>query len=117
MRVMRAWRGLGVELHAQDRFMLESQPFQRIIVQTFVSNFNFIRIQITSSHTIIMVLRGDENFTRWQMLNGMIPAMMSKLEAVCLRSQCASDQLVSKTDSENWHIAFDQFPDCLHRVR
>ena len=52
--------------------MLELQTFQRIIVQTFVSNFHFIQIQITRGNTIIMILCSNEHLTRRQILNGMI---------------------------------------------
>jgi hypothetical protein len=42
------------------------------------------------------------------MLNGMIPAVMSKLEAVCICTERATDQLMSETNAKHRHVAFDQ---------
>src|SRR6185436_15982895 len=64
MRVMRTGRGLGMELHAQYRFVFESQTFKRVIVQTLVRDFNFIEIQIASRDAVIMILRCNKHFTR-----------------------------------------------------
>jgi hypothetical protein len=44
MRIMRARRGFGMELYAQHRSVFHSQSFERVIVQTLVSDFYFSRI-------------------------------------------------------------------------
>ena len=49
-----------MELHAEDRFIFQSQTFQRVIVQTFVGDFHFVLIQIPFGDTIIMILRSDQ---------------------------------------------------------
>ena len=84
-----------MELHAQDRFVFKTQAFKRTVVQAQVSDFNFGCIEVAGRDAVIMILCGDENFTRWQMLNGMIPAVMSEREAVRIRAQRASDQLMT----------------------
>src|SRR6266508_1811636 len=101
MCIVRTWCCLRVELYAQHRFVSEPQAFERVIVQAFVSDFHFVGIQISSRDTVIMILRGDENCAIPQILNGMIPAMMTKLEFVCVRAKCTPDELMPETDSKN----------------
>lgn len=91
MRVMRTRRGLGMELHAKDWFVLYADSFQRVIVQTFIRDLHIVFVQVACGDTVVMILRGDENLPRWQMLDGMIPAMMSELEAVGIRSEGTTD--------------------------
>src|SRR5262245_37732801 len=65
MRLLWTRRRLGMELHTKNRFVLHPQTFERVIVQAFVGNFHFSFIQVSFSDTIIMILRGDENFPSW----------------------------------------------------
>ena len=108
MRIMRTRCSFGMELHAEDRFVFHSQTFERVIVQTFVGDFHFVFIQIAFGDAVIMILRSDKNFADWQILNGMISAVMTKLETVCIRSKRAPDELMSETNSKDRHAAFDQ---------
>ena len=107
MRVVRTRRGFRVELHAGDRLVLHSQTFKRVIVQAFVGDFHFVFIQVAFGDAVIMVLRGDENLSAWQVLNGMIPAVMTKLEAVGIRTERAPDELMTEANAKHWHAAFD----------
>jgi hypothetical protein len=86
MRVMWTRRRLRMKLNAEHWFLLHPNTFQRVVVQTFVRDLHFVFVQVTRGDAVVMVLGGDENLTRWQMLNGMIPAVMSELEAVGIRT-------------------------------
>ncbi len=68
-----------MKLHAEDRFIFHPQTFERVIVQAFVSDLHFVEIQITNRNTVIMILCSDQNFSTWQILDRMIPAMMTEL--------------------------------------
>ena len=63
MRIMWTWRSFRVELHTEDRFIFQPQTFQQIIVQTLISDFHFVFIQIAFSDAVVVILRGDEHFT------------------------------------------------------
>ena len=63
VRVMWAGRSFRVELHAQDRPVFKSQAFKRVVVQAFVGDLNLGRFEVASRDAVIMVLRGDEDFT------------------------------------------------------
>jgi hypothetical protein len=65
MRVMWAGCGLWMELHAEDRFVFHSQPFEGVIVQAFVGDFHLVFVQIPFGDALIMILRGDENIAVW----------------------------------------------------
>src|SRR5436190_18301173 len=76
MRIVRTRRSFRMELHTEDRFMFHPQTFKRVIVQTLVSDFHLILVQVTFGDTVIMILCGNEYFAIWQVLHRMIPAMM-----------------------------------------
>src|SRR6476660_4776164 len=91
MRVMRTRPGFRMELHTENRLVFYSQAFERVIVQTFICDFHFLWIQVAFGNTIIVILRSDQHLSAWQILNGVISAMMAKLESMGLCSQCPSD--------------------------
>src|SRR5690348_11220042 len=76
VRVMRTRRSFGMELYTQHRLIFQPQTFERIIIQTLVSDFHLNRIQIPLRNTIIMILSSNKNFTTGKILNWMISAMM-----------------------------------------
>ena len=107
MRIVRAWRGFGVELHAEDGPMKHSHPFQGLVVQAAMGKFNQAWIEAFGYNSIIMVLSGDQYFSGAQVLNRMIPAMVTELEALGLSTQRPPDQLMPETDAKNGNSAVD----------
>jgi hypothetical protein len=41
LRIVRAGRGLGMVLHAEDRVVAVAEPFERLVVQVDVREFDF----------------------------------------------------------------------------
>ena len=80
MRVVRTRRGFGVELHTQNRLVLEAYPFERVVVQTQVGDLYLCRIEAASLDVVVMVLGGDEYFASGEVLNWMVATVVTELE-------------------------------------
>jgi hypothetical protein len=76
-----------MELHTEDRFVFHPQTFDGMIVQAFVSDFHFIFVQVAFGNAVVMILRGDEHFPARQVLDRMVPTMMTELEFMSIGSQ------------------------------
>src|SRR5262249_4417328 len=117
MPIMRTRPGFGMELNSEDRLLFHSQTFERAIIQTSVSDFHFLWIQVGFFHAIIVFLGCDKHPPAWQILNGMISAMMSKFEFVCVRAKRTANQLMTETNSKYRNATFDQSTHRFDNIR
>jgi hypothetical protein len=90
-----------VILHAKERQILMPQTFQRLVVQINVSQFHFAIRQRIRINCKVVVVRGDFDLPRLQLLHGMIPAVMAKFQLESFSAQCDSSELMSQADSKN----------------
>src|SRR5579872_7399719 len=115
MRVMRPRRGLRVILHAEQRQISMAQPFQRLVVQVDVRQFNFILRQRIRIHREIMVVRRDLDLAGLQLLHRMVPTVMSELKLECFPTQRDAGELMSETYPKD-RVPSQQSPNRIDRI-
>ena len=86
---MWSWPGLGVILHTECRRIENSHTFVGLIVEIEVSH-SHSPTQTFGVNTEIVILAGDFDMTRSQMLHWMISAMMSERQFVCRATKGAA---------------------------
>src|SRR5260370_21634794 len=101
MRIMRPRRGFGVILHAEQRQVAMTQAFQSRVVQIHVRQFNFTLRQRIRVHRKIVVVRGDLNLPRGQLLHGMISTVVSELQLESLSAESDAGELMSEANAED----------------
>ena len=76
------------------------------IVQVDVRHFYAFwqRVRINS---VVMILAGDLNATAFHMPNGMVPAVVPKLELESARAECLANHLMAHADSKGRQRADD----------
>lgn len=62
-----------------------------------------------------MVLAGYLNFVGLQIFHGMIGTMVSKLQLVSSATEGKCQNLMTKTDAEDWDL-IQKLPDSLNRI-
>src|SRR5450755_4414522 len=88
MGIVRARRGFGVVLNAENRFTAMPQTFYRIVVQIQVRDFHVRVLQGIGIDTEAVILRGDLYLPRSVVKNRMIRSMVAEFELVGLASEC-----------------------------
>ncbi len=116
VRVVRTRRRLWVILHAEEWQIAVPQPFERVVVQVNVRQFDFALRQGIWIDSEVVVMRSDFNFAGRHLLYGMIAAVMSELQFVGLSSQRDAGQLMSQANSEDW-LTTHQTADVVDRIR
>src|SRR5271163_326534 len=115
MRVMRPWRSLGMILHAEQRQVPVSQPFQSRVIQIDVSQLNFALRQRIRIHREVMVVSRDLNLAGLQLLHRVVPTMMSKLQLESFPAQRDADELMSQANAKDRHSPHES-PNAVHRI-
>jgi len=87
---MRPGRGFRVILDAEQRQVPVPQSFQSRVIQIYVREFDLTVWQRVWIDGKIMVVRRDFNLASGQLLHGMVPAMMAKLQFEGLATECLS---------------------------
>src|SRR4051812_47873148 len=103
---MRTRRCLGMVLHSKHRQLPMTKPFYGPIVQVDVSHFQLTRAcdrTLTSGHRKPMVLRCDEHFAGFELLNGMIPAAVAIRHFDRRSAEGQSKKLVAEADPKRWN--------------
>ena len=59
VRIVRAGRGLGMVLHAEDRLAAMAEAFQRLVVQIDVGDFDLAEFERIGIHREAVIVRGD----------------------------------------------------------
>ena len=109
MRIMRPRARLRVILHAEHRIALVLQPRERVVVQIHMRLHNVVW-QARRIHIEVMILRRTLNLARLEILDRMIPAVVSELQLVRLPAQRQPEQLMPQADPEHRFLTL-QFPD------
>src|SRR5258707_9235388 len=111
-RVVRSWGSFGMVLHAKDRFGSVVHPFQRLIVEVDAVHHYFFwqRLRIDRES---VVLRGDLDPARFEILHGLITATMTEFELERFSAERLSQDLVPQTYSKDRNSGIDQVPDDL----
>src|ERR1051326_8422620 len=105
MRVVRPRRGFRVILHAEERQRAVTQPFQGVVVQIDMGLDDLRFLERVWVYGEVMVVRGDLDLARLQLLYRMVAAVMAKLQLVRPPAQRQPDHLMAKADSENRRLA------------
>jgi len=101
LSIVRTWRGLWVILHGKDGQVLMPHPFQGLIVEVPLSEFDFIRIERVGIDTESMVLGGDHHPTGPDVFDGLIGPAMAEFQFEGPPPQGQPQELVTQTDAEN----------------
>ena len=59
VRIVRAGRGFGVVLHAEDRLAAVAEAFERLVVQVDVRDFDVVQVERIGIDREAVVVRGD----------------------------------------------------------
>ena len=59
MRIVRAGRGFGVVLHAEDRLVAVAEAFQRLVVQVDVGDLDVAQVERIGIDREAVIVRGD----------------------------------------------------------
>ena len=112
VRIVRAGRGLGVILDAEDRLVAMAETFQRLVVQVDVRELDFVLVERVGVHREAVIVRGDLHFVRDLVQHRMIRAAMSELEFVGFAAQREAEDLMAQANSEDGLLS-DQFANLL----
>jgi hypothetical protein len=98
-RVVRSRPRFGVILHGKASIVRRRDAFNDAVVQVDVAH-DAARERVGRDR-VVVVLRGDLNATRDQVLNGVVTAMVPEGQFVCRTTERAGEQLVTETNAKN----------------
>src|SRR5882757_4171594 len=113
--VMRAGRGFGMILNAEDRQFLVPHSLQGAVVQIYVCHFYAGRQRVGIDCEPV-ILRRDRHLTAAQIFYGLVRAVMPKFQFVSRSTERGSENLMAETNSENRLLAH-QIARRLVRIR
>src|SRR5262249_14142323 len=87
-------------LHREERHALPSQTFYGAVVEIHVREFG-AAFQGIAVHSESMILRGDFHLLRPEIHHGVVRAVMPEIQFVGRATQSESQDLMTKTNSEN----------------
>ena len=91
---MRAWRGFGMILHAEDGFRLVAQSFHGLVVEIDAID-GYIRWQRVRAHGKTVILRCDLDLAGFQIFHRLIAAAMAELELESFSTERLAENLVA----------------------
>jgi hypothetical protein len=94
MRVVRAWGGLRVILHAEEGQIAVAQTFERFVVQVSMCELDFTLGQRIWIDGEVMVMSRDFDLSGLQIFHRMIPAVVAEFQLERLPAQSDSGQLM-----------------------
>src|SRR5665811_1428008 len=101
VRIVRAGRGFGMVLHAEDRLAAVAEAFERPIVQIDVGDFDLAQVERIRVHGEAVIVRGDLHASGELIAHRMVGAAMSEFELVGLAAEGEAEQLVAQADAED----------------
>ena len=116
MRIMRPWSGFGVVLHTEQRQSLVAQAFERVVVQVHMRQLNFVGVDRLGIDGEVVVVCGDFDLSRTQLLHGMIATVVAELQLESLSAERDAGELMPQADAKNW-LAPHQSPDGIYGIR
>src|SRR5207237_6301206 len=114
--VVRPGRRFRMVLHAEHRFRLVTQTLDGAVVQIDVRDGD-IRWQRLRVDREAVILRGDLDLARFQLLHRVVCAPMTELQLVGLAAQRQRKDLMPETDAECRHVGADELLRVTDRVR
>ena len=110
IRIVRARRCFGVVLDGEGGLVFTAESLVCIVVEVQVRQldiFFFKRIHVNAE---AVVLAGDFDFSRLEILDGVVGSSVAELELVCFGAERQGENLVAETDAEDGDFA-EQFAD------
>ena len=114
---MGAGAGFGVILYAEERQRFVPEAGDGIVVQVDVADFSDVGVDGVGIDTEPVVVRGDFDFLRAQILNWLVSAAVAKFEFVGGSAERKAEHLVTKTNSKGWKSGFDERHHGFYDVR
>ena len=99
--IVRAGRGLGMILHAEDGLAAVAEAFQRLVVQVDVRDFDFVEVERIGIHREAVVVRSDLDLAGDLVQHRVIRAAMAELQLVRLAAERQAEDLVPQADAED----------------
>ena len=100
---MGAGAGLRVVLHRKGRHFLAPQPLKRVVVEVPVGHLCHRLVQTPRVHGKPVVLAGNLNLARRQVLHRVVEAPVAELQLVGPGAQGQGQDLMPQADAENGH--------------
>ena len=101
---MRAGRGFGMILHAEDLQFLVPHSFHGAVVQIYVRHF-YVGRQRLGIDCEPVILRRDRHLTAAQIFYGLVRAVMPKFQFVSRSAERESKNLMAETNPEDRFLA------------
>lgn len=98
--VVRAGACLGVELHGKGFFSRIVNSLARVVVYVYITQSGIFRKRVRQNR-IAVILAGDINALRFQILDGLIHAAVPVLKLRRFSAARKRQYLMPETDSEN----------------
>ena len=92
-------------LHAEQRHRFVAKPFQRIVVQIDVGQFDVVGVDGIWVYGEVVIVCGDLYLTGRIITYRVIPAMVSEFQLVSFATESETAQLVAETDAEDRNAA------------
>ena len=98
---MRAGRGFGMVLDAEDGLAAMAEAFQRLVVQVDVREFDFVLVQRVGVDREAVIVRGDFDVAGDLVEHRMIRAAVAELQLVGFAAQREAEDLMAQADAED----------------
>ena len=102
---MRAGRGFGVVLDAEDGLAPVAETFERLVVQVDVGDVDVVRVERIGIDREAVVVRGDFDALGELVHHGMVGAAVAELQLVGLAAQREAEDLMAEADAEDGRFA------------
>jgi len=112
---VRAGAGFGVVLHAEERQGAVAEAFESVVVEVDVGEVDFGGVEGVGIDREVVIVAGDLDLAGVVALNGMIAAVVTKLELVGFAAEGEADELMAQADAEDG-CAAGELADALLRV-
>src|SRR5579883_495560 len=101
MRIVRAGSGLGMVLHAEHRMMAMAEPFQGLVIQIRVGEFDLVGVErIGIDREAVIVRRNLDPLSEF-VANRVIRAAMAKLQLVRFSADSEAEELMAQADPKD----------------
>src|SRR5579862_6899227 len=98
MRIVRAGRGLGMILHAEDGLAAMAEAFERLVVQVDVREIHFVLVERIRIDGEAVIVGSDFDLLSDLVQHRMIGAAMAEGKFVRLASEREAENLMAETD-------------------
>src|SRR5580765_6166909 len=97
---MGAGRGLRMILHAENRQLAMTHPFDGAVVQVDMRHFHFVRQRLGIDRET-MILRRDRDLAGLEVFDRLVSAAMTKLQFEGAPAKSVAEHLMAETDAED----------------